>query len=198
MTAQHVWRECALSLAASCSTHYNRPDTMTAAEVLIRDATPADIPDIVRIYAYAVLHTVATLDTEEPTVASQTEWFEHHDRQHPVFVAVRADEVVGWSSLSAWSTKAGYSGTAEASVYVSPDYFGRGIGRMLLRELVNRARSIGLHVLLARISTSNETSLKLTESCGFNRVGTMRETGFKFGDYVDVEILQLILDGART
>jgi L-amino acid N-acyltransferase len=171
---------------------------MTATEVLVRDATPADILAIVRIYAHAVLNTVATLDTDEPTISSQTEWFEHHDRQHPVLVAVQADAVVGWSSLSAWSAKRGYDRTAEASVYVSPGFVGRGIGTLLLRELVNRARSIGLHVLLARISTSNETSLKLTERCGFSRVGTMKETGFKFGDYVDVEILQLILDGSHT
>jgi len=61
---------------------------MIASALSLRDATSADIPAITAIYAYAVLNTVAALDTDEPTVASQTEWFKHHDNRHPVLVAV--------------------------------------------------------------------------------------------------------------
>ena len=169
---------------------------MTTPDVSIRDATFADIPAITAIYAYAVLNTVAALDTDEPTIASQTEWFKHHDNHHPVLVAVRAGEVVGWASLSAWSAKRGYDGTAEASVYVSPSHTNSGIGTRLLRALIQRASTIGLHSIIARISSTNETSLRLTRRCGFSDVGTMKESGFKFGGYVDVEVLQLILNSA--
>lgn len=171
---------------------------MTAPGVSIRDATLADVSSITKIYAYAVLNTVATLDTDEPTIATQTEWFEHHDAKHPVLVAGLGSEVVGWASISEWSPKKGYRGTAEASVYVSPAYHRQGIGAELLRTIIERARSVGLHLLLARISSSNVTSIRLTERCGFSHVGTMIESGFKFGAYVDVELLQFILDGTGT
>ena len=169
---------------------------MSSDDISIHDATAEDIPSLTRIYAHAVMHTVATLDTEEPTVESQTEWFKHHDQRHPVIVAMRAGEVVGWASLSQWSAKRGYDGTAEASVYISPAHTNCGIGTELLRALIERARVIGLHSIIARISSTNETSLKLTRRCGFSDVGTMKESGFKFGSYVDVEVLQLILESA--
>jgi len=172
--------------------------TTTEGGLLVRDATPRDIQAITDIYAYAVTHTVATLDTDEPTITSQTEWFQHHDSRHPVIVAVQGGTVVGWASLSIWSAKAGYAGTAEASVYVSPQHHRLGIGEELLRTIVERARSIGLHVVVARISSTNDTSLRLVRRLGFCQVGTMKESGYKFGDYIDVEILQLILDRPRT
>ena len=171
---------------------------MKTTDFSIRDAGLADIPAITAIYAHAVLNTVATLDTDEPTIESQTDWFNHHDDRHPVIVAVKGGKVAGWASLSEWSPKKGYRGTAEASVYVSPEYHRQGIGAELLRTIVERARSVGLHLLLARISSSNVTSIRLTERCGFSHIGTMSQSGFKFGDYVDVELLQLILDGTRT
>jgi len=160
----------------------------------LRDALLEDVPAITEIYAHAVLNTVATLDTEQPTIASQTEWFHHHDKDHPVIVAVQDGVVVGWGSLSVWSPKQGYRTTAEASVYIAPDHQGRGIGTALTLELIRRARTVGLHVIVARIASSNEVSLRVARHCGFLLVGTMRESGFKFGEYVDVDVLQRLIN----
>jgi len=171
---------------------------MTASALVIRDATPGDIPSITAIYAHAVMHTVATLDTDEPTIASQSEWFRHHDERHPVIVGTVAGEVVGWASLSEWSPRTGYRNTAEASVYISPRHQSRGFGAALLEAIVDRARAVGLHLLVARIATTNEVSLRLTRRAGFTDVGTMREVGFKFENYVDVAVLQMLLDGTKA
>jgi L-amino acid N-acyltransferase YncA len=187
-----------MPLAETDFSHYNRRSVMTTPDISIRDARFADIPAITRIYAHAVANTVATMDTDEPTLAKQTEWFRHHDERHPVLVATSSNEVVGWASLSAWSDKGGYRGTAEASVYLSPEYHRKGIGTELLQALVRRARAIGLHLLVARISSTNETSLRLARNCGFSDVGTMKESGYKFGGYVDVVVLQLILDASGS
>lgn len=170
---------------------------MKAAPVAIRDATPEDVPSIAAIYAHAVLNTVATLDTEEPTAASMSEWLSHHDAGHPVIVASVDGETLGWASLSAWSPKGGYHTTVEASVYVAPGHHGRGIGTRLLQEVIARARVLGVHVVVARIAAENRTSLRLVARCGFAPVGTMRESGFKFDRYVDVEVLQLTLTDDR-
>ena len=170
---------------------------MKPAQVAIRAATPEDVPSIAAIYGHAVLNTVATLDTEEPTTASMSEWLSHHDAAHPVIVASVNGETLGWGSLSAWSPKGGYRTTAEASVYVAPAHHGSGIGTRLLQDLIARARSLGVHVIVARISTENRISLQLVSQCGFTPVGTMRESGFKFDRYVDVEVLQLVLTDGR-
>ncbi|MBN1856745.1 MAG: N-acetyltransferase [Dehalococcoidia bacterium] len=170
---------------------------MSAPDLSIRHANPMDIPAIRLIYAHAVTNTAATMDTEEPTLATQTDWFYHHETCHPILVAELEGRVVGWASLSAWSPKGGYRYTAEASVYVSHQWQRQGIGGTLLVELVDRARTAGFHVLLARIATSNETSLKLVRNVGFEDVGTMREVGHKFGKPVDVQVLEMLLNEPR-
>ncbi len=167
---------------------------MSTTEIALRDATEDDIPAITSIYAHAVRHTVATLDIAEPSVDDQTEWFRRHDERHPVIVAVQHGNVVGWASLSDWSPKRGYRDTAEASVYVAHEHRGLGTGGRLLRQLVTQARNVGLHVLVARIASTNAVSLGLVARHGFCPVGTMQQAGHKFGNYIDVAIWQLILD----
>ena len=167
---------------------------MTLESAHIRDATSHDLPALMAIYKHAVENTTATMDTSTPTLESQAEWLRHHDERHPVMVAELNGEVVGWASISAWSDRGGYRDTAEASVYVTPERRGRGIGKTLMKELVKRARLIGLHVLLARVATTNQTSLNMARSIGFEDVGTMREVGYKFGKPVDVLVLEMLLD----
>jgi L-amino acid N-acyltransferase YncA len=166
---------------------------MTSESAHVRDATSHDLPALTAIYKHAVEHTTATMDTSTPTLESQAEWFRHHDERHPVMVAELNGEVVGWASISAWSDRGGYRDTAEASVYVTPERRGQGIGKTLIKELVKRASLIGLHVLLARVATTNQTSLNMARSIGFEDVGTMREVGYKFGKPVDVQLLEMLL-----
>jgi L-amino acid N-acyltransferase YncA len=142
--------------------------------LMIRDALPEDIPAITSIYAHAVANTVATLDTDESTIASQTEWFEHHDTMHPVIVVVRDGAIPRWASLSEWSPKKGYYTTAEASRYLAPTDHGKGIGNALAQQLIRHSHTLGLNVLAARIASSNDASLRLARGCGFVDVGTMK------------------------
>ena len=166
---------------------------MATESARVRDATLHDLPALTASYRYAVENTTTTMDTSTPTLESRAEWFRHHDERHPVIVAELDGEVVGWASISAWSDWGGYRDTAEASAYVTPDWQGRGIGKTLMKELVERARLIGLHVLVARITTTNRVSLNMARSIGFEDVGTMREVGHKFGKSVDVQIMQMLL-----
>jgi L-amino acid N-acyltransferase YncA len=109
-------------------------------------------------------------------------------------VAEQSGQVVGWASLSRWSDKAAYDGTAEISVYVSESQQGRGIGKRLLTDIVAAGQSAGLHTLIARITAGNAVSLHLHKQIGFTEVGTLREVGHKFGRYLDVHILQKIYE----
>ncbi len=162
--------------------------------VTIRQAFSSDLEAITDIYNEAILTTTATFDTETKTVAERLEWFQSHTGRHPILVAVHEDRVVGWASLTKWSDRRAYDDTAETSFYVNREFRGRGIGRKLKKALIEEARRLKYHTLIARVAEGSNESLHLNESYGFVRVGTLREVGRKFGKLLDVHILQKMLE----
>jgi L-amino acid N-acyltransferase len=170
---------------------------MSNGAVTVRDADAGDLDAIFAIYNEEVMHGTATFDTEPRVRGVDDGWLTDRDeRRHPVLVAVRGGAVVGWGSLSPWSSRGGYARTAEASVYVHAEHRGRGVGRLLLAALVERGRAAGLGVLIARIAGANAASVGLFERGGFAHIGTQRRCGEKFGRILDVELMDLHLDGA--
>ena len=163
------------------------------AKIRIRDATTHDLPAITDIYTDAVLNTVATLDTIAPSLESRAEWLQHHGGRFPVLVALVDGHVAGWASLSVWNDRGAYTHTAESSVYVTRTYQRRGIGASLLAALESRARELNYHVIIARVVSTNETSLKLVREAGYVDVGVIREVGYKFNTWLDMCVLQLML-----
>ena len=166
---------------------------MTTPDVSIRDATSADVPAILDIYCDTVVKSVATLDTEPPSLKTQTEWFRRHGGRFPVLVAESNGAIAGWASLSVWTPRGAYRFTSEASLYVAADYRRRSIGTSLMHTLISRARELDYHVILARVVRTNETSLKMMRGLGFQDVGTIREVGYKFDQWLDMCVLQLLL-----
>lgn len=160
----------------------------------IRDATRADLEAIFTIYNHEVLHEVSTFDTETRDPKADADWLADRAPRYPVLVAVRDGVVLGWGSLSQWSSKRGYARTAEVSVYIDRSYRGEGIGRLLLDALIERAPRGGIAVLLARIAGENPASNALHESLGFAHVGVQRRSGEKFGRVLDVALMDLHLD----
>jgi phosphinothricin acetyltransferase len=161
----------------------------------VRPATRDDLPGILEIYNEAVLNTTASYDYEPRTLEHRFAWFEDHVKNGlPVFVAINeAGRVVGWSALNRYRDRKGYQFTAENSVYVAADLRGRGIGKLLMRPLVDAARQRGLHAILAGIDAENEASVRLHASFGFLEVGHLRQVGFKFGRWLDVVYMELLL-----
>ena len=102
-------------------------------------------------------------------------------------------QVVGFASLSPYKERAAYSTTVEDSVYVHADHTGRGIGRLLLGRLVDIARESGFHSVIARIEAGGVASRALHTACGFDLVGVERQVGRKFGRWLDVVVMQLVL-----
>ena len=168
--------------------------TFDTAQIRIRYAVPGDAEAITEIYNEAILTTTSTFDTEPQSVEERKSWLLSHGPTRPIFVAEYRREIVGWGSLSKWSERPAYSGTAETSFYVREEYRGRGIGRLLKQATIDEARKLGFHTLLARVAEGSEASLHLNESLGFTRVGTMKEVGHKFGRHLDVHLLQIMLD----
>lgn len=162
--------------------------------ISIRNAELSDLDAITDIYNEAILTSTATFDTDPKSTSERLEWFNSHDARHPIVVAVLDGKVVGWASLSRWSERSAYDDTGETSFYVKAEHRGKGIGRKLKQAIIDEARRLRFHTLVARVASESNESLHLNESLGFVHIGTMKEVGRKFGRLLDVHILQKMLD----
>lgn len=162
--------------------------------ILIRKAGLPDLGAITEIYNEAIATTTATFDTEPKSVSERAQWFQEHDERHPVLVAEVDGQVIGWASLSRWSDRPAYDDTVETSFYVKSGFRGRGFGRMLKQAMIEEARRLHFHTLIARVAGESDVSRHLNESLGFVLIGTMKEVGKKFGRRLDVHIFQKMLD----
>ncbi|BCQ26441.1 N-acetyltransferase [Caballeronia sp. NK8] len=162
----------------------------------IRDAGLDDLPVITSIYNDAVQHTTAIWNDKLVDVANRTQWLAERQKQgYPVLVSVDENgQVLGYASFGDWRAFDGYRHTVEHSVYVHAGQRGKGIGEALMLALLERARRIGKHVMVAAIESGNEGSIRLHEKLGFQHVGKLPQVGMKFGVWLDLTFLQLILD----
>ena len=158
----------------------------------IRKAISDDLGAITDMYNEAILQTVATFDTEPKTIEERKTWFMNHDSKHPILVATQDGLVVGWASLSRWSDRRGYSGAAEVSLYIEKEHRGKGIGKKLLKAIVQEGQKTGIHTVIAQIVEGNEPSINLFKQEGFQHVGALKEVGWKFGKLLDVHVMQKI------
>lgn len=159
----------------------------------IRLATIADAEAIRSIYNIEVLETLHTFDLVPRTLEEQEQWLTSRRGALAVLVAEDAGEVVGFSSLSSYRDRPAYRTTVEDSVYVARSHQGRGVGRLLLGEILETARMHGFHTVMARIVGGHQTSINLHTSLGFGVVGIEREVGRKFHRWLDVVLMQRML-----
>ncbi|ASY63012.1 GCN5-related N-acetyltransferase [Sinorhizobium sojae CCBAU 05684] len=161
----------------------------------IRNAADADLQAICDIYNDAVANTTAIWNETLVDIANRRAWLKARNAAgFPVLVALsEADEVVGYASLGEWRAFDGYRHTVEHSVYVRRDQRGAGIGQALMLALIERAEALGKHVMVAGIESGNHPSIHLHERLGFQQTGHMREVGTKFGRWLDLTFMQLIL-----
>ncbi|MDW9827627.1 GNAT family N-acetyltransferase [Sinorhizobium meliloti] len=161
----------------------------------IRDAAETDLPAICAIYNDAVANTTAIWNETLVDVANRKTWLKARNAAgFPVLAALSLDgEVVGYASFGEWRAFDGYRHTVEHSVYVRAEQRGGGIGRALMLELIDRAEALGKHVMIAGIESGNLPSIRLHEQLGFRETGHMKEVGTKFGRWLDLTFMQLIL-----
>jgi L-amino acid N-acyltransferase YncA len=166
-----------------------------SALLTVRLATLDDAEEIRTIYNREVTGTTVTFDLVARTLEDQRIWLADHAGAHPAVVAVDtiSAEVVGFGSLSAFRSRPAYSTTVEDSVYVRHDQRGRGVGRLVLTELVALATAHGFHTIMAHIVGGHDASIHLHRSCQFEMVGVEREVGRKFGRWLNVVIMQRLL-----
>ncbi len=150
---------------------------------------PGDWPAVEGIFVQGIATRKATFESDPPT-------WEHFDASHLAGHRLAADEdgrVLGWATLSATSERACYAGVAESSVYVAAHAHGRGIGRALMEELIESARSDGIWTIQASMFPENEASVALHERLGFRLVGRRERIAQLDGVWRDTVLLELRL-----
>lgn len=160
----------------------------------LRPATEADLPALLEIYNDIILHTTAVYDYEPHTLEMRQAWYQAKVAANlPVIVAEDGGRPVGFSSYGPFRAWAAYQYTVENSIYVAQDQRGKGIGKALLPPLIAAAKGQGLHAMVASIDATNAASLNLHAAFGFTEVARFREVGFKFGGWLDLVFLELLL-----
>ena len=115
---------------------------------LLRDSKLDDVPEILEIYNYAIKNSVATFHTDEQTIQERIDWFNQHDKTHPILSMLSENRIVAWGSLSQWNPKPAYNGTVELTLYVHKDFRGRNYGKIMMESLITRARELNLHTII--------------------------------------------------
>jgi L-amino acid N-acyltransferase YncA len=172
---------------------------MTAA--LLRPATQADAQAMCRIYAHAVEHSIGTFEEEPPKLDEMEQRRANLVAQKfPYLVAEIDHAVVGFAYAGPFRPRSAYRFTVEDSVYIHPDWHGRGVGRVLLNRLIDDSTAAGFRQMVAVIGgTDNHASIGLHLGCGFAHVGAFENIGFKFGRWAGIAFLQRALGaGAST
>ena len=162
----------------------------------VRNATEADLPGVLAIYNEVIRTSSAVYTEQEATLDDRRSWLAARQGQgFPVLVAEDpADRsVLGYATFGDFRPWPGYRHTVEHSVYVRADARGRGLGVALVEPLFGRAVALDKHVMVAGIDAANPASLRLHERLGFERAGTLREVGTKFGRWLDLVFMQRFL-----
>jgi L-amino acid N-acyltransferase len=163
--------------------------------ILVSQAEDAHLRGITDIYNDAVSHTTAIWNDVRVDVDNRKLWLrERSELGYPVLVASdEVGQVLGYASFGNFRPFDGYKFTVENSVYVRSDFRHCGIGRALLESLMERAKLLGKHRMVAAIEATNYPSIRLHETLGFQPCGTMKEVGFKFGRWLDLAWLSASL-----
>jgi len=160
----------------------------------IRNAVDNDLQEILDIYNDAILNTTAVFQYEVHTIEMRKEWFAQKQKDRfPVFVAVEDNVVVGFSTFGPFRAWQGYKYSAEHSIYVEKNQRGKGIGKMLLQPLIDEARKMNMHTIIAGIDADNKISIAFHKQFGFVEVGYIKEVSWKFERWLDLVFMQLIV-----
>ncbi len=160
---------------------------------MIRKVDLRDAAAIMAIYNGYITDSVITFETEPLSLEEMRGRIAAVSADFPYWVYEVEGKIAGYCYAHPWKEKAAYSRTLETTVYLSPEYTGRGLGRLLMQKLIDDCRERGIHALIACITEGNEASCALHLKMGFKQVSRFHQVGWKFGRWLDVMDYQLLL-----
>ncbi|WP_445715461.1 GNAT family N-acetyltransferase [Flavobacterium sp.] len=163
-------------------------------EIKIRDYQKQDCPAVLAIINDAILNSTALYDYNVRTLTTQETIFEEKiQKGFPIIVAEMNNEVVGFGYYSEFRFREAYKLTVEHSVYANKNCIGKGIGKLLLTELIERAKQQNLHTMIGVIDSENRNSIDFHKRFGFEEVGFIKDSGFKFNRWLHSVFVQKML-----
>lgn len=164
-------------------------------EVQIRPFEIKDTQSILDIINYNILNSTALYDYKTRDFETQKTILEDKiNKGFPIIVAECDGKLVGFGMYSEFRFREAYKFTVEHSVYVSPNEMGKGIGKMIMAQLIIQAKAQGLHTMIGVIDSENKSSITFHEQFGFKSVGIIKESGYKFDRWLDSVFMQLLLE----
>ena len=161
---------------------------------IIRAYQSKDLPEIVAIINFNIINSTALYDYNIRSLDQQKIIFEDKiNKKYPIIVAKIDDKIVGFGYYSEFRFREAYKFTVEHSVYVHNYYQGKGIGKLLLEKLISLATNQKLHTMIGVVDSENESSIKFHEQFGFETVGFIKESGYKFDRWLHSVIMQKML-----
>jgi len=156
---------------------------------------PTHAEAILTIFNEAIANSTALYDYKPRTPAMMQAWFEAKTKgNHPVIGAINDEgTLMGFASYGTFRAWPAYKYSVEHSVYVDTRFRGQGLGKALLREVIAAATAQDYHLLIGGIDAANTVSISLHRSLGFSHCASIKQAGFKFGRWLDLEFYQLIL-----
>ncbi len=163
-----------------------------SAGLLVRPAEKADMAQVLAIYNHEVRTSTSTYQYAQRTLEEQVaQWELKRSDGHGFFVATTLDgRIAGYATYGLFRPREGWRFTCEHSVYLHADWRGRGVGKLLMAPVMAHARWRGFHVMVGVVDASNEASVRLHRSLGFDVAGIIKEGGYKFDRWLDVALLQ--------
>jgi phosphinothricin acetyltransferase len=161
----------------------------------LKSCTEKQLPEILAIFNDAILNTTDLYDYKIRTMESMYVWYADKQKgNYPIIGAFDSnDSLLGFASYGMFRSRPAYKYTVEHSVYVRSDKRGQGLGKALLHAIVKKAEEQDYHVMVAGIDASNIVSIRLHIKEGFEFCGLIKQSGFKFGKWLDLAFYQLIL-----
>lgn len=163
----------------------------------IRPAQAHDLIHIMQIYNQEITTGLATWNSQEKSLEDYQNWWNELQSQNfPIFVAeeISTQRIAGYADYASFRAIHGYTQTVEHSVYIDPQFARQGLGKLLLKKLIEHAQQNHIHVMIAAIDHENVASIQLHQTLGFQQTGYMPQVGQKFGQWRDLVLMQLILD----
>jgi L-amino acid N-acyltransferase YncA len=148
------------------------------------------LPKVHYIYNYYVVNTTICFHTQELTLDEICNNVMNGNTRYKTYVIEDQDLTIGYALLTQHKNKQAYEVTAEITIYIDPDYLGKGIGTHAIRFLETKAKELGFHTLVATICTENERSIRLFERLGYEKCAHFKEIGYKFNRWLDIASYQ--------
>lgn len=152
----------------------------------IREITDGDIPACMNIYNWYVRETTVTFDTSPMDREEYARRIRKVTARYPWIVLESEKRVIGYAHLSPFSLRSAYRFMADVTVYLDPEFRGKGYGRILMMELEALAKEAGYQKLISVITAENKASVSMHEKLGYQKLMTMRNAGYKMGRWLDV------------